>query len=201
MFVLGGQDFSVAPNPLYPGYCPPSPAPGVPPPPCPPFVPASTFFNDVWRSSDGVHWEETAAHAPWQPRAGLSAIVFKGWIYVLGGSLGDDAAIGGTGRLLFNDVWRSRDGAAWELVTPAAGWSPRPGHQCQVLFETFLCFGGFGFPTNPFVPAHPRYLWASRDGASWTQVSDAPWSAGGPEGVKYDFDSLVVRGDGLEGLM
>lgn len=253
MFVLGGQDFSVTPNPIYPDNCPPSPGPGIPPPPCPPFVPASNFFNDVWRSPDGAHWEQVTAHAPWQARAGLSAIVFKGWIYVLGGSLGDDAAIGGTGRLLFNDVWRSRDGATWEavthsapwapragasvvekngylyllggedgflctfgpqgpvcpyfndvwrsadgatweLVTPAAGWSPRPGHQCQVLFDTLLCFGGFGFPTNPFVPAHPRDLWASRDGDTWTLVSESPWNADGSEDVKYDFDSLVVRG-------
>jgi hypothetical protein len=91
-------------------------------------------------------------------------------------------------------VWRSRDGAAWELVTAAAGWSARPGHQCQVLLDTIVCFGGFGFPLDPFVPAHPRDVWTSRDGAHWLQVSDAPWNADGPEDVKYDFDSLVVRG-------
>jgi len=62
------------------------------------------------------------------------------------------------------------------------------------LFDTFLCFGGFGFPTDPFVPAHPRDLWASRDGATWTLVSESPWNADGSEDVKYDFDSLVVRG-------
>ncbi len=253
MFVLGGQDFMVAPNPDFPDNCPGSPAPGVPPPPCPPFVPASTFFNDVWRSTDGAHWEQLTANAPWDGRAGLSAIVFKGWIYVLGGGQGDDVAIGGTGRKLFkdvwrsrdgkawqlvtddapwaaragaavvekngylyilggedgflcssgpgglqcpyfNDVWRSRDGATWELVTDAAGWSARPGHQCQVLLDTIICFGGFGFPTNPFVPAHPSDVWISRDGGHWQQVSDAPWNAEGPQDVKYDFDSLVVQG-------
>ena len=56
----------------------------------------------------------------------------------------------------FNDVWRSQDGATWELVTSAAGWSARPGHQCQVLQDTIVCFGGFGFPIgSPLVPAHP----------------------------------------------
>jgi hypothetical protein len=253
MFVLGGQDFRVVQNPSFPN-CPQLP-PGVPPAPCPPYVPDSTFFNDVWRSTDGVQWDQVTAAAPWQGRAGLSAIVFKGWIYVLGGSRGDDIAIGGTGRQLFNDVWRSRDGeswelvtanapwaaragaavvekngflyllggedgflcfptpaglqcpyyrdvwrsrdgAAWELVTEAAGWSARPGHQCQVLLDTIICFGGFGFPADPFspVPAHPRDMWASRDGAAWVQISDSPWNADGPEDVKYDFDSLVVHG-------
>jgi hypothetical protein len=252
MFVLGGQDFSTVPNP--PENCPPPPAP------CPPFVPASNFFNDVWRSTDGRSWERLVENAPWQGRAGLSAIVFKGWMYVLGGGNGDDVAIGGTGRVLFNDVWRSRDGvsweqvideapwaaragaalvekdgylyllggedgflcefdmgalqcpyfndvwrsndgAEWELVTAAADWSPRPGHQCQVLQDSIVCFGGFGFPVgNPSVPAHPADVWTSRDGQVWDQISDSPWNATGSWDVKYDFDSLVSRGQPGEKL-
>ncbi len=248
IFVLGGQDFSVAPNPDFPNNCPPAPVP------CPPFIPNSTFFNDVWRSTDGKNWEQLTASAPWEGRAGLSAIEFKGWIYILGGGKGDDVAIGGIGRQLFNDVWRSRDGrnwelvtddapwaaragaavvekngniyllggedgflcefgmgglecpyfndvwrssdgASWELVTASAGWSPRPGHQCQVLFDTIICFGGFGFPVgDPTVPAHPSDVWVSRDGQNWEQVSDAPWNASSSADVKYDFDSLVVKG-------
>ncbi|MCY7301960.1 MAG: hypothetical protein LH654_02795, partial [Thermoleophilia bacterium] len=118
MFVLGGQDFSVKPNPAFPTNCPPPPAPGAPAPPCPPFVPNSTFFNDVWRSTDGTNWKELKSDQPrWAGRAGLSAIEFKGWIYLLGGGKGDDVAIGGDGRVLFDDVWRSRDGKHWEQVT------------------------------------------------------------------------------------
>ena len=234
MYVMGGQNL--------PASCPPGP------PLC------SEFFNDVWASRDGSNWVQKTASAPWTGRAGLSAIVFKGWIYVLGGSSGDDVAIGGLGRVLFNDVWRSRDGASWEqvtddapwapragaavvekngyiyllggedgflcdfgpggldcpyfndvwrtkdgadweLVTAAADWTARPGHQCQVLQDTIVCFGGFGFPVgDPTVPAHPRDVWTSRDGAVWQQVSDSPWNADGSEDVKYDFDSLVVKG-------
>ncbi len=253
MFVLGGQDFTTAPNPLctFP--------PAVQQPVCPPFqlpsVPTSTFFNDVWRSTDGTTWKQLTANAPWKARAGLSAIEFKGWIYVLGGSNGDDIAVGGQGRTLFddvwrsrdgktwesvttdapwparagaalvekngyiyllggedgflctfgqtgptcpyfNDVWRSRDGANWELVTMNAAWSARPGHQCQVLFDTIVCFGGFGFPTDPSgtVAAHPVDVWVSRDGASWEKLKTGPWNATASEDVKYDFDSLVVTG-------
>ena len=256
MFVLGGQDFSVAPNPncQFP--------PTVPAPVCPPFqppvVPTSTFFNDVWRSTDGANWAKLESDGPrWKERAGLSAIEFKGWIYVLGGSNGDDVAVGGQGRKLFNDVWRSRDGAkwelvtgnapwapragaavvekngylyllggedgflctfdpktgpkcpyfndvwrsrdgaSWELVTMQAGWSARPGHVCQALFDTIICFGGFGYPFgDPTVAAHPVDMWASRDGATWSKLPIAPWNAAGSAAVKYDFDSLVVRGGG-----
>ena len=87
----------------------------------------STFYNDVWASRDGRSWTRVVEHAPWQARAGLSANVSKGWIYVLGGSNGDDVAIGGSGRTLFNDVWRSRDGRAWQQVTAGAQWTPRAG--------------------------------------------------------------------------
>jgi hypothetical protein len=251
MFVVGGQNFAVGPNPA----CQfPAAGPPVCPPMQAPFVPRSTFFADVWRSTDGAAWERVAADAPFGGRAGLSAAVFQGWIYVLGGSRGDDIAIGGSGRVLFNDVWRSRDGrswermtvaapwspragaavvvrggwlyllggedgflctpgptglrcpyfndvwrsrdgAAWELVTAAAGWSPRPGHQCQALRGQIVCFGGFGFPTGaPTVAAHPIDMWASRDGRRWQELPIAPWNAAGPAAGKYDFDSLVVGG-------
>jgi hypothetical protein len=240
MFVLGGQDLGGAP-------------------PAPP----TQFFNDVWTSRDGVSWQLLTEHAPWQARAGLSAIVFKGWIYVMAGSNGDDVAIGGSGRVLlndvwrsrdgqswelvtgaapwparagaavvekngylyllggedgflctvgpaglqcpyFNDVWRSRDGATWELVTPSAGWSARPGLQSQVLGDTIIVFGGFGWPSpanpglppgpgNALLPGHPTDQWASRDGNNWTKLSGSPWNAASSADVKYDFDSLVVR--------
>ena len=229
----------------------------------------SEFFNDVWRSYDGQHWKQLTANAPWKARAGLSAIVFGDWIYVMGGSNGDDVAIGGNGRQLFNDVWRSRDGkswqlvkgeaqwparagaavvkkdgylyllggeygflctvgpaglqcpyfndvwrsrdgANWELVTAAAAWSARPGHQSQVLYGAIVVFGGFGWPSlkdptqppgplNPFLPGHPTDQWSSRDGKHWTKLPGSPWNATSSADIKYDFDSLVVR-TGLFGL-
>jgi hypothetical protein len=229
----------------------------------------STFYNDVWASRDGRSWTRLTEHAPWQARAGLSAVVKDGWIYVLGGSNGDDVAIGGSGRVLFDDVWRSRDGRSWQRVTanapwaaraggalvvkdgylyllggedgflctvgagglqcpyfndvwrsrngadwkqltPSASWTARPGLQSQVLGDTIVVFGGFGWPAlsdpaqppgpgNPFLPGHPTDQWASRDGAKWTRLAGSPWNAAGPADIKYDFDSLVVR-SGLFGL-
>jgi len=251
--VLGGQNFDTLPNLGYPSNCPPSPAP------CFPFIPASEFFADVWQSEDGAHWTPLTEDAGWAGRAGLSAVVFKGEIYVFGGSQGDDASTGGQGRVLFNDVWKSRDGKHWtpvtkaapwapragaaavvkdgaiyllggergftcgpvpapfcvperdlyfndvwrtrngkdwEQVTAAAGWSPRPGHQCVVALDQIVCFGGYGEPTNP------NDIWASRDGKRWYELekpASPPWRAVDPDDAKYDFDALVVR-DGPFGL-
>jgi len=151
------------------------------------------LFNDVWRSRDGKTWESVTGHAPWSPRAGAAVVEKNGYMYLLGGENGFSCPPGGTCSY-FNDVWRSRDGADWELVTKHADWSARPGHQCQVLFDTIVCFGGFGFPTDPNVAAHPVDVWVSRDGASWNKLKTGPWNATESKDVKYDFDSLVVTG-------
>lgn len=253
MYVLGGQDSTAIPNPD------PTCGGNLPPGACPPFILASTFFNDVWRSRDGVHWRQMTSDAPWDKRAGLSAVVLGDWIYIMGGSVNDDSAIigpGGPARIYFNDVykskdgrhwirvtehapwapragavvvkrgrymyllggedgfvcndqtprcppyfndvWKSKDGKHWKQVTAAAGWSPRPGHQCEVLFGTFVCFGGFGLSTDatdPFKPSNPMDVWISRDGAHWREVHGTaapPWNASGPEDIKYDFAAFPV---------
>ena len=242
MYVLGGQDFVVVAND-----CPPFV------PDCPPFVSRSTFFNDVWRSRDGVRWTQMTDHAPWAGRAGLSTVVLRDEIYVFGGSQNDDSAViggppqriyfndvwksrdgrtwkkladhapwspragaaavtkGGYIYLLggengfvceplpfcappyFNDVWRTRDGVTWELVTPAAGWSPRPGHACEVAAFHIVCFGGFGLLQNPVD------MWASFDGARWVRLPTPPWNATSPDQIKYDFAALSVA-EGIHGV-
>lgn len=256
MYVLGGQNFNLIPNPGC-AFLPP----GVP---CdPPLVPASEFFNDVWCSQDGRNWSVLTTNAGWQGRAGLSCVVHKGEFFVMGGSFNDDSSIiggppirvyfndvwksrdgidwvpattnapwapragsvvvskGGYMYLLggedgflcdtnrpercppyFNDVWRSKNGVDWECVTPAADWPSRPGHQVVVLANKMYLFGGFGLsddPMDPFKPSNPMDLWVSRDGADWELISNSPWNATTPEEIKYDFKALGVTG-GRHGL-
>ncbi|MCH9692075.1 MAG: hypothetical protein K0U59_08465 [Gammaproteobacteria bacterium] len=253
MYVLGGQDSEAVPNPD----CETSMVPNVP---CLPFILASNFFNDVWRSVDGEYWEQMTDDAKWSPRAGLSSVVHRDWIYVMGGSINDDSVITGPGGppriyyndvyrsrdgkhweavisnapwapragaaviskgqfiyLLggeggfacndatprcppyFNDVWRSPDGLSWQLVTEAAGWSPRPGHQCEKLLDEMICFGGFGLsedPTDPFKPSNPTDIWVSSDGEKWRELKGTAspiWNARSPAHSNYDFAAFPVN--------
>ena len=163
--------------------------------------PARMYFNDVYRSRDGRHWEEVTGEAPWAPRAGAVVVSKGGFMYVLGGEDGF-ICTSETPRCppYFNDVWKSRDGKHWQLVTESAGWSPRPGHQCEVLFNRMICFGGFGIspdPSDPFRPSNPMDIWSSRNGRDWTQLAGTaspPWNATGPEDIKYDFAAFAVYG-------
>lgn len=155
--------------------------------------PSRQLFNDVWRSSDGINWTRMTASAPWAPRAGASVVVKDGWLYLLGGEF----AFTGFPPPYFNDVWRTRDGANWELVTEAAGWSPRPGHTCDLLDGAFLCFGGYGQSPNIFDlfgRQSPMDMWTSDDGADWTKLATVPWNAADEAGIRYDYDTVVAPG-------
>jgi hypothetical protein len=177
MFVMGGQNFKLVPNPGC-AFLPP----GVP---CvPAVVPQSDFFNDVWSSRDGRNWKQQTAKAPWAGRAGLSALSFRGEIYVMGGSFNDDSSIvgGPPQRVYFNDVWKSHDGKRWEPVTLKAPWAARAG---AVVVEKdgymWLIGGEDGFQCDPTRPDRcPPYfndVWRSRDGANWEPVtSNARWA-------------------------
>lgn len=158
MYVIGGQDFG---------------------------FPASNFFNDVWRSTDGVNWEQMTAAAPWSGRAGLMAASLGDAIYVFGGSRNDDSAIiGPTGppREYFNDVWRSTDGGAtWELATAEAPWSARAGGAVAVFEgDLYLLGGEVGFVCEPLPDCEPPYfndVWRTSDGTTWESVTEqAAWS-------------------------
>ena len=145
----------------------------------PKFFSASEFFNDVWSSPDGINWTELTADAPWEGRAGLSAIVFNGEIYVMGGSYNDDPdVIGGPPtRVLLNDVWKSKNGRDWTQLTDSAPWDPRAGADLLVKNGYLYLLGGeFGFVGFP--PPYFNDVWRTRDGINWELVTaSAGWDA------------------------
>ena len=79
-----------------------------------PKVPQRKFFNDVWSSADGVHWECHVTSAPWAPRQYHEVAVFDGRMWVLEGSTRGNR----------NDVWYSSDGINWYEL-PGTPWKPR----------------------------------------------------------------------------
>jgi hypothetical protein len=81
-----------------------------------PDTPTRNFYNDVWSSADGVHWQRHVELAPWEPRQYHEVAVFDDRMWVMEGY----NASSGNRR----DVWYSADGVNWyELAdTP---WAPR----------------------------------------------------------------------------
>lgn len=170
----------------------------------------SEFFNDVWRSKDGINWQQMSANDPeaidkWKPRAGLSAVVFKNEIYVMGGSINDDeATVPGEAppRLYYNDVWKSKDGKDWVPVTLDADWEKRAGMRVVVKNGYLYLMGGeSGFVAGPGQdPPYYNDVWRSKDGENWEEiVEEAPWSARpGHEVLVYQNNLVLFGGFNLD---
>ena len=196
MYIIGGQDFSLVDKCFF---LPPNI-------PCDSeIIPFSQFFNDVWRSRDGINWKQMIQNQAidleddnpphWAGRAGLSATVFKGYIYVMGGSVNDDVAVigGPPAREYFNDVWRSRDGRSWERVKKnqeilpgdETHWAQRAGGIAVVKGGYMYMVGGEeGFTCTPIdsenpwsgfeEPCPPYFndVWRTKDGVNWKRMID-----------------------------
>ena len=108
-------------------------------------LPGHSASNEVWCSTDGATWEQATKNAAWSPRIAAAAVVFKGKMWLLGGTedyyFGDDQS-------LKNDVWSSADGKHWTLATDHAGWSPRAYHQAAFLNGKIYVFGGGNYVPN-----------------------------------------------------
>jgi len=61
-------------------------------------------FNDVWRTNDGVNWEEVLHAAPWLPRYWHTVASFDDQLWVMAGM---------TVQTDGKDVWYSPDGENW----------------------------------------------------------------------------------------
>ena len=79
------------------------------------------YFNDVWRSKDGVTWVSvTAAGDVFSAREEHRVVAYGGSLWVIGGRDDDGERL--------NDVWRSADGVTWVSVTVAGDvFSARAG--------------------------------------------------------------------------
>jgi hypothetical protein len=145
-------------------------------------LPGHSASSEVWWSKDGVHWEKSTAAAGWSPRIAAGAVVFKGKMWILGGT---ENYYFGDGKSLKNDVWSSSDGQHWKLETADAGWSPRAYHAAIALNDRLYVLGG-----GNYVPTYGATsdVWSSADGVHWERlVETAPWSP------RLWFSSVVYR--------
>ncbi|MCD2422474.1 hypothetical protein LQ567_06845 [Niabella pedocola] len=145
-------------------------------------LPGHSASNQVWSSKDGAQWKLEAHRAAWSARAAAALVVFKGKLWLMGGTenyyFGDHTS-------LKNDVWYSSDGRNWKQATEAAEWSPRAYHQAAVLNGKIYLFGG-----GNYVPEYvaKNDVWSSDDGIHWTKVCEvAPWHE------RIWFSSVVYR--------
>jgi hypothetical protein len=149
------------------------------------FGDARSLKNDVWSSSDGQHWKQETANAPWAPRAYHQAVVLNDKMYVMGG-----------GNYVpnyeaHNDVWCSADGAHWERLTAAASWAPRLWFSAVAYRNCIWVLGGWSNEPSK----NWGDVWYSADGKSWTELkSDKLWKARHEHSAFVFDDKIWVAG-------
>ena len=118
------------------------------------------FVNDIWTSTDGVHWTKVADSAPWSVRGNPRLLVFKNDLWL----------VGGQGK---SDIWRSSDGKNWKQLATNAAWTDRFDYGIAVFDDLLWVYGGRqSNPRNAY-----KDVWFSGDGKHWQlQTDNAPWT-------------------------
>ena len=135
-------------------------------------------LNDIWSSSDGLHWKRETTAAAWSPRERANVVVFGDALYLLGAQ----------GQA---DVWRSDDGVDWTELSPATEWKPRNDYGAAAFENKLWVYGGWeGRPTNAL-----NDVWYSADGMTWVrQVEHAPWGPRSPRTIVYKDKLWIFSG-------
>ena len=105
------------------------------------YQPKYVVYNDVWSSSDGVHWQQETANAPWPGRIWFSSVVYRDRMWVLGGWTNNPSKN-------WDDVWYSKNGKDWSQLTSEVIWKERHEHSAFVLHDKIWVAGGMNPPLN-----------------------------------------------------
>ena len=105
------------------------------------YVPEYEAFNDVWSSTDGVHWTRVTEKPPWHPRLWFTSVVYRNRMWVLGGWSNNPSKNWG-------DAWYSKDGKTWTEYKTSTTWKARHEHSAYVLGGKLWIAGGHARPLS-----------------------------------------------------
>ncbi len=138
--------------------------------------------------SPEYEWIQVTAKAPFAPRDGAGALVFKEKMWLLGGWNPRDKEH--FPRICNNEVWSSSDGASWSLVKPntfldasfdtTKDWEGRHTAGYVVFRNRMWIVGGDANQGH-----YQNDIWNSTDGQTWAWVNQGqplPW---GPRVLHY----------------
>ncbi len=139
----------------------------------------STFYNDVWKSVDGMHWVKQG-DAPWTARSVGAAFVFKNKVWLIGGGSYNVNEDGTYDFQTYKDIW-SFDGTTWIKELDQSPWDATGPTATFVQDEKLFVIVDDGLSSNTSV-------WSTTDGVNYEKVSDMP---GFPQ---YNYTSFTQAG-------
>ncbi|WP_136468462.1 hypothetical protein [Flagellimonas onchidii] len=123
----------------------------------------NTYFNDIWKSKDGLAWLKVTDNAPWPKRSNFNLFVFDGSLWIIGGK---SKTVKSNDEWL-NDVWKSADGIKWTKVAQHGPWQTRLSPAVGVQGGKMYLIGGHS-TTNWHLY---QDVWESSNGTNWSKVA------------------------------
>jgi len=177
-----------------------------------------TYYEDVWKSTDGIQWDLVNENAPWHGRRSHTLNVFDDGngeaMYLVGGFEVDEE----TGyRQYTNDVWKSTDGENWTQIKERTyppldslyDWFPRMNHATVVAnhggVDYLYIIGGKTQLENHSGRYAEKYfndVWRSRDGIEWERMDNEDYGirAGHAAAVDPETGRIFIHG-GVHGVI
>jgi len=175
------------------------------------------YFEDVWKSADGLVWTNVTANAPWLGRRGHALITFNDGsgdaLYLIGGFSVDEV----TGKRAYNnDVWKSTDGATWTAIktttettiNSTTDFVARMHHQCVVANhggqDYIYMIGGNTMEEDIEGRYAFKYLddvWRTTDGISWERINATDYGIRSQHAMTVGSDGTLYLQGGQHGVI
>ncbi|MBI1317518.1 MAG: hypothetical protein GC168_01030 [Candidatus Hydrogenedens sp.] len=138
---------------------------------------SNKYYNDIWMSKDGRHWEQVLEDAPWEARGFHQTLVFGDRLWLIGGTSTEvvdipekiwrDVSV----IKPLDDIWSSEDGIHWQLENDEPPWYARYSHQCVAHEGRIWLLGGQSNWAQFYSD-----VWSSGNGKDWVEeTAEAPW--------------------------
>jgi N-acetylneuraminic acid mutarotase len=142
-------------------------------PPPDPYPTEPVYYSDVWRSTDGAHWENVGDVLPHAIGMICGSVVFNDQLWIIGGGQYADGGLAIPGTA-YSEVWSSANGTDWTAHPhPDAPWPNRRYHNVQVFDGKLWVMAGIDAQDV----SDKSDVWYSPDGDTWTELPDTPWIA------------------------
>lgn len=153
----------------------------------------------VWSSSDGSAWDLVSASSPFGSGAYVREVASRAGRHVAIGAV--PPSPGDSANAVWNAVWVSEDGVAWERLS-----MPEPAGTCP-LEEPLRC----GHVYSRVVSGDAGWIILDYEGFAWTSVDGRTWQAAAgwpgipagwlPQGLALSPGSIVETNFGGRGLL
>jgi hypothetical protein len=175
------------------------------------------YFEDVWKSSDGISWTNVTDNAPWYGRRGHALITFNDGngdaLYLIGGFSVNES----TGERSYNnDVWKSSDGHAWEKIknntdvalSDTTDWVARMHHKVVITKRAgqnyMILSAGRTMKKNiegRYAVKYCNDLWGSYNGIEWEYLHSNDFGIRSEHAMAVDDSGTLYIQGGQHGVI